>query len=131
MASTAPARRTTDVPESLLAVGARAEARIAELLDREATRWAEVDPALAEPIEALRTLVLSGGKRLRPAFCEWAFVGAGGAPASPVAVDAGAGLAGRGPPIWGRRRHPRRRLRLRLRGRALLGRARNGPLGLR
>lgn len=92
MASTAPARRTTDVPESLLAVGARAEARIAELLDREATRWAEVDPALAEPIEALRTLVLSGGKRLRPAFCEWAFVGAGGEPASPVAVDAGAAL---------------------------------------
>ena len=62
------------------------------LLDQEAPRWAEVDPALVEPIAALRALVLSGGKRLRPAFCEWAFVGAGGAPASPVAVDAGAAL---------------------------------------
>ena len=92
MASTAPARRTTGFPESLVAVGARAEARIASLLDQEAARWAAVDPALAEPIEALRTLVLSGGKRLRPAFCEWAYVGAGGEPASAVAVDAGAAL---------------------------------------
>ncbi len=92
MASTAPARRTTDLPESLAAVGARTEARITALLDAEAARWAAVDPSLAEPIAALRTLVLSGGKRLRPAFCEWAYVGAGRAPGSPVAVDAGAAL---------------------------------------
>jgi geranylgeranyl diphosphate synthase, type I len=92
MASTAPPRRTTDVPESLIAVGARAETRIVALLDEESVRWRAVDPSLIEPIEALRALVLSGGKRLRPAFCEWAFVGAGGAPASPLVVDAGAAL---------------------------------------
>ncbi len=34
----------------------------------------------------------AGGKRLRPAFCHWAFVGAGGAPDDPVVVDAGAAL---------------------------------------
>src|SRR5262249_53461179 len=31
-------------------------------------------------------------KRLRPAFCQWAFVGAGGDPDSPLIVDAGAAL---------------------------------------
>ncbi|MDQ3758044.1 MAG: polyprenyl synthetase family protein, partial [Actinomycetota bacterium] len=37
-------------------------------------------------------LVTAGGKRLRPAFCHWAFVGAGGDPDDPVVVDAGAAL---------------------------------------
>jgi geranylgeranyl diphosphate synthase, type I len=36
--------------------------------------------------------VLAGGKRLRPAFCHWAFVGAGGDPEDARVVDAGAGL---------------------------------------
>src|SRR5207248_344040 len=40
----------------------------------------------------LRDLVLAGGKRLRPAFCHWGFVGAGGAPDDPMVVDAGAAL---------------------------------------
>jgi len=44
------------------------------------------------PIEALRRFVLDGGKRLRPAFCHWAFVGAGGDPADHAVVDAGAAL---------------------------------------
>ena len=35
---------------------------------------------------------MAGGKRLRPAFCHWAYVGAGGDPDDPVLVDAGAGL---------------------------------------
>ena len=65
-------------PSSLLAIAARVEARLATLLDEEAARWGEVDADLVEPVEALRRLVLSGGKRLRPAFCHWAYVGAGG-----------------------------------------------------
>jgi geranylgeranyl diphosphate synthase type I len=36
--------------------------------------------------------VRSGGKRLRPAFCHWAFVGAGGDPDAQIAIDAGAAL---------------------------------------
>src|SRR5947209_355084 len=35
---------------------------------------------------------MAGGKRLRPGFCYWAFVGAGGDPADPAIVDAGAAL---------------------------------------
>lgn len=88
----ASARRATGVPASLADVGRRAEARIVELLDAEIARWEEVDPDLGEPLRSLRALVLAGGKRLRPAFCHWAFVGAGGVPHAPEAVDAGAAL---------------------------------------
>ena len=80
------------MPASLAEVGARAEARVTELLDREITRWRSVDPDLADPLVALRELVIAGGKRLRPAFCHWAFVGAGGSPDDPLVVDAGAAL---------------------------------------
>jgi geranylgeranyl diphosphate synthase type I len=67
-------------------------ARIDALLGSEIERWSLLDSSLAEPLSALRTLVLAGGKRLRPAFCYWAFVGAGGDPLDPLAVDAGAAL---------------------------------------
>jgi geranylgeranyl diphosphate synthase, type I len=73
-------------------VGGRAESRIVALLDREITRWRGIDPAVGEPLADLLALVLAGGKRLRPAFCYWAFVGAGGDPADPRVVDAGAAL---------------------------------------
>ena len=76
-------RRPTGVPPSLAEVGGRAEARIVALLDGEIERWRAVDSAVDEPLVALRELVLAGGKRLRPAFCHWAFVGAGGDPDEP------------------------------------------------
>lgn len=88
----APARRPIDVPPSLADVGGRAEARIMALLDDELSRWRAVDAALVAPIVALRDLISAGGKRLRPAFCHWAHVGAGGAPDDAVARDAGAAL---------------------------------------
>lgn len=66
--------------------------RIDELLSAEIDRWRVVDADLAEPLGSLRELVLAGGKRLRPAFCHWAFVGAGGDPTDPMVVDAGAAL---------------------------------------
>ena len=79
-------------PPSLAGIARRVEARIARLLDAELERWHDVDADLAEPLAALRDLVLAGGKRLRPAFCHWAFVGAGGSPDDPAVVDAGAAL---------------------------------------
>jgi geranylgeranyl diphosphate synthase type I len=85
-------RRPTGVPPSLAEVGGRAEERIIALLDEEIERWRAVDAAVEEPLVALRGLVLAGGKRLRPAFCHWAFVGAGGDPADRRVVDAGAAL---------------------------------------
>jgi geranylgeranyl diphosphate synthase type I len=77
-------------PPSLLAIAARVEARVDQVLADELARWSEVDPALAEPIGCLRELV-QGGKRLRPAFCHWSYEGAGGTDETLV-TDVGAGL---------------------------------------
>jgi geranylgeranyl diphosphate synthase type I len=68
------------------------EARIEALLEAETSRWGLVDAELLPPLEALRRFVLDGGKRLRPAFCHWAFVGAGGDPDDRAVIDAGAAL---------------------------------------
>src|SRR5689334_13785664 len=75
-----------------MTIADRVADRIEGLLDAEIERWKAVDPDLAAPLESLRELVLAGGKRLRPAFCHWAFVGAGGDPLDPVVVDAGGAL---------------------------------------
>lgn len=85
-------RAKTDAPPSLAEIAAKVEARILRLLDGELERWTSVDPDLAEPFVALRDLVVAGGKRLRPAFCQWAYVGSGGHPDDPVVTDAGAAL---------------------------------------
>ncbi|MBV8950338.1 MAG: polyprenyl synthetase family protein, partial [Actinobacteria bacterium] len=63
-----------------------------DLLDREVDRWTDADVELCAPIGALRDLVAAGGKRLRPAFCHWAFVGAGGDPDDATTLDACAAL---------------------------------------
>jgi geranylgeranyl diphosphate synthase type I len=89
----APAGRAkTDAPPSLAGIAGKVEGRILRLLDRELERWTAVDRDLAEPFAALRDLVVAGGKRLRPAFCQWAYVGAGGHPDDHVVTDAGAAL---------------------------------------
>lgn len=85
-------RTRSEVPAGLLAVGERVSARIDGLLGSELARWAAVDPDLAAPLESLAALVRAGGKRLRPAFCHWAYVGAGGDPDDTAVVDAGAAL---------------------------------------
>jgi geranylgeranyl diphosphate synthase type I len=63
---------------------------VSRLRAAERTRWVELEPALAQPIDEIRRLVLSGGKRLRPAFCHWGFVGAGGGLSEQIDIDAGA-----------------------------------------
>lgn len=87
-----PAERARPLPAGARDFGVRVERRITSLLDAEITRWSAVDPALAAPLQALRALVTAGGKRLRPAFCWWAFVGAGGDIDDPRVVDVAAGL---------------------------------------
>ncbi len=77
-------------PSSLLEIAGRVEARVRLLLDAETDRWATLDPDLRSPIECLAELVGAGGKRLRPAFCHWAWVGAGGDGADRTVVDVGA-----------------------------------------
>jgi len=80
------------LPSSLVDIGDRTDERILAMLDDEILRWSAVAPEVAEPLGTLRDLVGAGGKRLRPAFCYWTFVGAGGDPDDPVVVDVGAAL---------------------------------------
>jgi geranylgeranyl diphosphate synthase type I len=68
------------------------EQRISDVLAPEEQRWSAFDEDLVSPVAEIRRLVASGGKRLRPAFCHWGFVGAGGDPDSMVSLDAGAAL---------------------------------------
>lgn len=77
-------------PPALLEIAARVEARVDAFLRAELDRWCAVDSSLGEPIDCLRNFV-RGGKRLRPAFCHWSYVGAGGEDEALV-TDVGAGL---------------------------------------
>lgn len=90
MVGPSPIPRAEQLPAELVMIATRVEGRLREILDDERRRWAALDVTLSAPVEALSDLVLSGGKRLRPAFCHWGFVGAGGDPADPRVVDAGA-----------------------------------------
>jgi geranylgeranyl diphosphate synthase, type I len=79
-----------EAPPSLRAIAERVESRLDSFLAPELDRWTALDPDLRDPMAEIRRLVLTGGKRLRPAFCQWGFVGAGGDPAATEVVDAGA-----------------------------------------
>jgi len=79
-------------PPALTEVADRVDRRLDDVLAAELGRWRNLDPALGPPLESLRRLVVGGGKRLRPAFCFWAHVGAGGDPDDPRLLDTGAAL---------------------------------------
>jgi geranylgeranyl diphosphate synthase type I len=80
------------LPASVAGVAHRVEARLDQLLSTEIERWVAIDPELGHPLRTLRSTLLAGGKRLRPAFCYWSFVGAGGDPDTEAVIDAGAAL---------------------------------------
>lgn len=79
-------------PQTLLDVARRVEARLEPFLEAEITRWGDFDAALAAPLEALRDLVMAPAKRIRPTFCHWGHVAAGGAADDATVTDAGAAL---------------------------------------
>ena len=78
------------VPAALTAVAAPVEARLRSILESERSRWVAVDSDLEAPLNVLTRFIVDGGKRLRPAFCHWAFVGAGGMADDPAIIDTGA-----------------------------------------
>ena len=79
-------------PPSLSLIAERVDERLGDLLQGERDRWGALDPSLANAIDEISRLVMSGGKRLRPAFCHWGYVGAGGGTKDQVDVDAGGAL---------------------------------------
>ncbi len=68
------------------------DALLDDLLVREQQRWRAVHGDLDVGFDLLRRFIANGGKRLRPAFCFWAFVGAGGDPADPRIAELGAAV---------------------------------------
>lgn len=80
----------TVAPTSLVDIATRVETRLREILDAEQQRWGALDPDLVEPVAEVARMVLGGGKRLRPAFAYWGFVGAGGDRDDPRIIDVGA-----------------------------------------
>lgn len=79
-----------ELPAEVAAVAGQVNERISGLLRSERARWAEVDARLPEAIDELERMA-KGGKRLRAAFCYYAWLGAGGkAEDEALAIDAGA-----------------------------------------
>ena len=79
-------------PTWLKSVATRVESRLSEFLQDEQDRWSGLDSDLNTPLGELTRLVGAGGKRLRPAFCYLAFVGAGGDENSKQLLDTQAAL---------------------------------------
>lgn len=80
----------TSTPASLREIASRVDDRLRALLADEQARWVEFDADLATPFAELSRMVVGGGKRLRPVFTFWGFVGAGGSRTDPRVIDAGA-----------------------------------------
>ena len=80
------------VPAALTIPAGEVDARLAAVLADYGKQWGTLDPLFGETIELLSTLVLSGGKRVRPAMAYWGFVGAGGDPDDGSVANLGAAL---------------------------------------
>ncbi len=68
-------------PAQLTEIAAATDAALAQIFAAERAAWADLDPAVDEPLAALEAFVAAGGKRLRPAYVHWGWVTAGGDPA--------------------------------------------------
>lgn len=80
------------VPSALTIPAGQVEARLQEVLRGYREEWAVIDPLFGETIDLLETLVLAGGKRVRPVMAYWGFVGAGGDPTDEAIANLGAAL---------------------------------------
>ncbi len=80
------------VPAALTLPAARVEQRLTEVLDGYRNDWGTIDALFGETIDLLETLVLAGGKRVRPAMAYWGFIGAGGDADDDAIFNLGAAL---------------------------------------
>lgn len=66
-------------PAALADLRARVDRALADFLARQRERICAADPAASPLADAVESFVLTGGKRLRPAFAYWGYRAAGGA----------------------------------------------------
>jgi geranylgeranyl diphosphate synthase type I len=79
-------------PAALLIPAGQVDARLSEILSGYRAEWGILDPLFGETIDLLETLVLAGGKRVRPAMAYWGHVGAGGDGSETAVANLGAAL---------------------------------------
>ena len=82
----------SEAPSQLVEVAVRVDAALDQIFAEERSRWAAYDADLDVPLGDLADFVASGGKRIRPAYCHWGWVTAGGDPSGAGAIDAGCAL---------------------------------------
>ena len=71
---------------------ARVDALLAQTLAEHQHRWSALQQDLHVIFEEIQSLVLGGGKRLRPQFSHWGWVAAGGDPSTPESIHIGAAI---------------------------------------
>lgn len=71
---------------------ARIDAVLTACVNHHRSAWVEIDPDLHSVFDEISGLVLGGGKRLRPQFAHWGWVGAGGDPGSDIPDRVGAAI---------------------------------------
>lgn len=76
-------------PSPVSVVRPAVDAVLSDFMERRRKRMLEIGPELAPVMDALEHM-LSGGKRLRPAFCYWGWRGAGGADIPEIGTAAAA-----------------------------------------
>jgi len=64
-----------ETPPAILTVATATEAHLHDIFQTEIGRWTHNDPRLGEAVVTLGNMVLGRGKRLRAAFCYWAWDG--------------------------------------------------------
>lgn len=79
-------------PPQLTSVAQKVEQCLDAAIRTHEVRWLSLDEDLALPVQEIRRLTLSGGKRLRPAFAYWAFVALGGDPADHRIIEVGSAI---------------------------------------
>ncbi len=76
-----------DYSAALVSLRVGVQAALDDFIASQRSPLLAISPELAPALAALEDM-LSGGKRLRPAFCHWGFIGAGGAHAAIVRAAA-------------------------------------------
>lgn len=82
----------TDIQQLRAGLLDQVEQRLEQFVERQRAYWYGINPRAAQPVDAISSLVASGGKRLRPVFALSGFLAAGGNPSDSVAIDASAAL---------------------------------------
>jgi len=74
------------------AIISRVNEVLTNAVDNERQAWSRVDEDLETVFDEIESLVLGGGKRLRPQFAYWGWVAAGGDPADGQQFRIGAAI---------------------------------------